>query len=601
MMEIKEQHITEVFYKNAALRGDMPFLGYKEQGVWKTISWREAERRARNFALGLASLGVVPGDHVAIFSPNRPEWGLSDIAILSNACADIPIYPTNSSEETEYILNDSGSKIVIVAEKMHFDRVMAIRENVPTLTHIITMDRIEGAYNGGSILHFDDVMELGAAHEDPGELDRRMASIKQEDMATLIYTSGTTGPPKGVILTHKNFLSNMYQAHISHPNVFVPGQKSLSFLPLSHSLERTAGWYLMIFEGGTVYYAEDPTTVVDNMQELRPDFVVSVPRLFEKIYSGIVQKVEKASPFKKAMFNFASTTGAEAAEHITQNKPLPLGLTIRYALAKKLVLNKLKIALGADNIKVFVSGGGPLSVEVNKFFHSLGMTVHEGYGLTETTPITNVVTFEDFRFGTVGKPVADTQIKIAEDGEILIKGPQVMKGYYNKPEATAEAFDEDGWFLTGDIGEVNDGFLKITDRKKALIITAGGKNISPANIEGALITNRYIENAVAIGDARPFITALIVPDFEALHEWAEEKGITAPDNAMLVKDPEVLALFKEQVDLVNERFARVEQVKKFSLMDHSFTQETGELTPTMKLKRKVVNTKYADDINGLYG
>ena len=600
MMDIKEQHITEVFYKNAALRGDNPFMGYKEGGVWKTISWRETERRVRNLALGLASLGVNPGDHVAIFSPNRPEWGIADLAILSNGCADIPVYPTNSAEETEYILNDSGSKIVIVAEKLHFDRVMAIRDNVPTLTHVITMDRIEGAYNGGSVLHFNDVMDLGAAFEDKGELDRRMAAIKQQDMATLIYTSGTTGPPKGVILTHKNFLSNMYQAHLSHPNTFVPGQRSLSFLPLSHSLERTAGWYLMIFEQGTVYYAENPTTVVDNMQELRPDFVVSVPRLFEKIYSGIVQKVEKAPPVKKALFNFASRAGGEAAEYITQNKPLPMLLSLRYALAKKLVLDKLKVALGADHIKVFVSGGGPLAVEINKFFHALGMTVHEGYGLTETTPITNVVTFEHFRFGTVGRAVADTQVKIADDGEILIKGPQVMKGYYNKPEATAEAFDEDGWFLTGDIGEINDGFLKITDRKKALIITAGGKNISPANIEGALITDRYIENAVAIGDARPYITALIVPDFEALNVWAEEKGITAPDNASLVKDPEVLALYKQQIDIINERFARVEQIKKFHLMDHSFAQETGELTPTMKLKRKVVNTMYSGDIENLY-
>ncbi len=600
MIEVKERSIPEMFYNNVQELHQQPLFGWKENEQWKSMSWGEANRKVRNLALGLISLGAKPKDHIALFSPNRWEWCVSDLAILSAGCADIPIYPTNSATESEYILNDSESTIVIVAEKDHLERVLAVRERVPSLTYIITMDDIRGAYDDDQVLHIDEVFSMGEKFGEQSELDKRLMNIDQQDMATLIYTSGTTGPPKGVILTHFNFLVNAYQAYLSHEEMFERGQRSLSFLPLSHCLERTADWYVVVYLGGCMYFAESPLTVIDNMKEIRPNFVVSVPRLFEKIYSGIQEKLQTAPPRRQKIFAWALDVGAKAAQYITQNKKMPLGLRAQHALADKVVFTKIKENLGADRIKTLVSGGGPLNEEINRFFHAIGLTVHEGYGLTETTPIATASDFKNFRFGSVGKAVLDTEIKIAEDGEILIKGPQVMKGYYNKPEATAEAFTEDGWFKTGDIGELNDGFLKITDRKKELIITAGGKNISPANIEQALIVDRYIENAVAIGDARRFISALIVPDFEALQNWAKEKNISYDQPQELIEHADVQKLFEDRINAINQQFARVEQIKKFRLVNHSFSQETGELTPTMKLKRKAVNEKYSNLIEQMY-
>ena len=599
MLDIKEKHVPEMFYNNVREMGDQTLFGWKEEGVWKTMSWREAGLRVRNLALGLISLGVGKKDHVAIFSPNRPEWGISDIAILSCAGADIPIYPTNSAMEAEYILNDSGSSVVIAAEREHLDRILQVRENVPGLNLIITMDKIDGV-DDSTVLHFDEVMALGERYEDKEELNRRLDAIDREDMATLIYTSGTTGPPKGVILTHKNFLANIYQSFLSHEEMFERRQCSLSFLPLSHSLERTTDWYVVVYLGGTIYFAESLLTVVDNMKEIHPHFVIGVPRLFEKIHAGIHEKLAAAPPRRRKIFAWAAGVGAEATAYLTQNRPMPLGLALKHRLAKAAVFNKVRANLGAERIRIFVSGGGPLAREINEFFNSLGLTVHEGYGLTETAPVATATDFKDFRFGTVGKPVKDTEIKIAEDGEILIKGPQVMKGYYNKPEATKEVFTEDGWFKTGDIGELEDGFLKITDRKKELIITAGGKNISPQNIENAVVADRYIENVVAIGDRRRFISALIVPDFEALEQWAEENNLFCGDRAELVWKPEVQRLYEGRIREYNELFSRAEQIKKFRLIDHSFSQEGGELTPTMKLKRKVINDKYGDMIEDMY-
>jgi long-chain acyl-CoA synthetase len=598
MLSFKERSVPEMFFDRVKEKGDKPFLAFKKDGVWNYLSFREVERRVRNLALALISMDIKPQDRVAIFSPNRPEWVISDLAILSIGGIDVPIYATNSPQECEYILSHSESRICLVSDQTLFDKIYSVKKNLPQLKKIITFEKV--VTDDKDVISIDEAYRIGENYEAKQELDERLARIALEDTATIIYTSGTTGPPKGVMLTHRNFLSNVYQAINSHPGIFEDGDRSISFLPLSHSLERTAGYYLLMRAGVIIHYAESIQTVVDNMKEIKPHFVVSVPRLFEKIYAGITEKVEKATPLKKRLFKWATSVGDKVVDYKVNNKPIPLSLLPQYLLAKRLVLDKLKSAIGCDNIKVFVSGGAPLSVEINRFFHSIGVTVHEGFGLTETSPITNVNTFTDFMFGTVGKPVEDTEIKIAEDGEILIKGPQVMKGYYKDEQSTKEAFTEDGFFKTGDIGEIVNGFLKITDRKKNIIITAGGKNITPANIEFAMLSSRFISQAMVIGDRRPYLTMLIVPNFEALKTWAKEKGIEFTSNQDLISNKEVYKLYEKIVEETNQQFAQVERIKKFTLLPEEFSQATGELTPTLKLKRKEVLKKYADIIEAMY-
>ncbi|MCX7958409.1 MAG: long-chain fatty acid--CoA ligase [Deltaproteobacteria bacterium] len=556
MLKFKERSVAELFFDKVREKGDRLFLARKVKGNWEYLSYTEVEYRVRNLGLALISMGVNPQDRVAIFSPNRPEWVISDLASLSIGAIDVPIYATNSAKECEYILSHSESKIIFVSDQELFDKIASVKKNLPLLRKIITFERV--ASSDSDVMSIEEAYKTGESYKAKEEFDERMAKIALEDTATIIYTSGTTGPPKGVMLTHKNFLSNVYQAIESHPGIFEEGDRSVSFLPLSHSLERTAGYYLLMRAGTTIHYAESIQTVVDNMKEIKPHFVVSVPRLFEKIYAGIIEKVEKAPPLKKRLFYWATSVGDKAVDYIVKGKPIPLTLMPQYLIAKRLVLDKLKAAIGCENIKVFVSGGAPLSPEINRFFHSIGVTVHEGFGLTETTPITNVNTFSDFMFGTVGKPVADTEIKIAEDGEILIRGPQVMKGYYKNEEATREVFTEDGFFKTGDIGVILDGFLKITDRKKNIIITAGGKNITPANIEFAMLSSRFISQAM------------------------------------------VIKLYEKIIEDTNQQFAQVERIKRFTLLPEEFSQATGELTPTLKLKRKEVLNKYGDIIESMY-
>ncbi len=602
MLKIDETSIGDMFFRTVAKRGSAPFMGRRRgPNDWPTETYDQVAAKVRHMGLGLLSLGVKPGDRVALFSPNRPEWGISDLGVLCIGAADAPIYATNSAEEARYIIEDSGAEICLAADGDQFNRVRSVLDDIPGLKYLVTFGELPAdAKDDKRLLSIEQVYELGKAYEKPEEFDERLKAVKIEDLATLIYTSGTTGPPKGVMLTHRNFLANVHQAFDSHPDIFGSGDISLSFLPLSHSLERTAGWYLMVFVGGTIYYARDAKLVVEDMKEVRPQFFISVPRLFEKIYAGIKDKVSKASGTKQFMFNWSIKVGSEALPYTCFRKQPPLFLGWKLAIARKLVLRKLAVALGADRIKVLVSGGGPLAKEINEFFHTVGMVVHEGYGLTETTPVATVNSFDKLRFGSVGAPVDETEVRIAEDGEIMLRGPQIMKGYWGKPEATAEVLDSDGWFATGDIGVFEDGYLYITDRKKDLIITAGGKNIAPQNIENALVLDPFVDKVATIGDRRPFLSALLVPAFEKLEEWARERNLPANDRAKLITHPDVLALYQGILDKFNKTVARVEQIKKFRLMDHEFSQETGELTPTMKLKRKVVAQRYADVIESMY-
>ena len=599
-MEYTERHIPEVFFSRAAEHASFPFLGFKEEGEWKSWTWQEVEGKVLALARTLLKLGVKKGDHVAIFSPNCPMWAVTDLAALSVGAIDVPIYATNSAAECEYILNDSQCKVCFVGTADHLEKILSIRQQVGTLEHVVCMGPMAGD-DADKVVGAAEAMASPETPENRAELERRLAELGPEDTATLIYTSGTTGPPKGVMLSHRNFISNVMQAEHSHPGIFVPRQDILlSFLPLSHSLERTTGWYLPMHYGCTVYYAQSMLTVVDDMKEIRPHFAVSVPRLFEKIYDGVHAKVANASPVKRLLFSWSVGVGIRAAERQLADQSVTGLLALQHRLAKKLVLDKLKAALGLDRNKVFVSGGAPLAAHINRFFHGIGVSVHEGYGLSETTPILSVNGFGSTRLGTVGKAVEETEVRIAEDGEIVVRGPQVMQGYHNQPEATREVLDEDGWFYTGDIGVLEDGYLRITDRKKNIIITAGGKNISPQNIEGMLQSIPHVGQVLVIGDRLPYLTALIVPAFDTLERWAGEKGISFASREELAAHPKVRQHFESGLATINEEMARVEQVKKLTVLPQEFSQETGELTPTLKVRRRVVLEMYNQQIEAMY-
>jgi len=597
-MGFSEKSIAGIFHNRAEQYQFEPFLRYKKDGKWVPISWREMQKMVTRTGLGLISLGIKPDDMVGIFSENCWEWLVADLAALSIGASDAPIYATNSGAEAAYIINDSNTKALFVSDKDHLDRVLSEKKNMKTLKHIITFEAMDTAEKG--IMTLDELMKKGDEVKDKSVFEERLSKIKPEDLATLIYTSGTTGQPKGVMLTHDNFVSNVLQSYASH-NLISHSDVALSLLPWSHSLGRTVSVYLMIHIGAVINLAESFAAVLQNMQETRPTLMVSVPRLFEKLHSGILAQAEKATPMKKKLFQWAMSVANRAVDFTVQHKTMPAALKIQHDLAEKLIFSKMRAALGLDRIKVFISGGGPIAVEIDRFFNGIGVPVHNGYGLTETTPVTNVNRFDIFEFGSVGPAMPDTQVMIAPDGEILIKGPQVMKGYYNKPEDTKAVFTEDGWFMTGDIGMIDQkGCLHITDRKKDIIVTAGGKNIAPQNIENTLASDVFIEQSVIIGEGKKYLSALIVPNFKELADYAKKHGISFNTQEDLVKKPEIITFYDQKIKTLMKDYARVEQIRKFALLPREFTIESGEITPTLKIKRKVVGKNYAEIIDGMY-
>ncbi len=596
-MSFSEKSIAGIFQNRAERYQYETFLRYKAEGRFHPISWNETSRMVRNLGLGLISLGVDRGDVVAIFSENSWQWVVADLAILSIGAADAPIYATSSGEEATYIVNDSGSKIVFVSDREHLDRLLTVRPKMEGLQKIITFDPLES--DDENILTMEAVMDLGAQSGDTHAFDDRLEALDPAGLATLIYTSGTTGPPKGVMLTHANFVANVFQCLATH--VVDHSDEALQILPWSHSFGRTVGLYLVMTAGATLSIAESFATVLDDLKAIRPTLMVSVPRLFEKLYSGILSQVEKAPPVKKKLFYWSKDTAERSVDYLVEHREMPLPLRLQYLAADRLVYSKLRASLGLDRIKVFINGGGPLSVEIDRYFNGVGVPLHNGYGLSETTPVTNTNTFETHVFGSVGPAIPDTKVKIAEDGEILIKGPQVMKGYHNQIEATKAVFTEDGWLLTGDIGFIDDkGCLHITDRKKDIIITAGGKNIAPQNIENTLVSDLMIEQAVVIGEGRKYLSALIVPNFTELSTYAREQGISFDGNEDLIRKSEIITFFTERIEHLMRDFARVEQIRRFTLLPREFSIESGELTPTLKMKRKIINENHRDIIESMY-
>ena len=495
------------------------FLLEKKEGAYRAVSMAEFERRVRHFALGLRELGFAAGDKLCLLSENRPEWAVTDFAVLCSGGLTVPIYTTLTSEQSHYIIDDSDAKIVVVSNAELWRKIEPLRSRLPKVRHFISM---EPAAPDGA-LTMDEVRARGRAAEEkePGAFDAMCARVKPDDEASLIYTSGTTGVPKGVILTHRNFLSNIQSALriIS----FTERDTVLSFLPLSHVLERMVT-FTYVTVGATIGYAESVETVAQNLLEVRPHIMVSVPRVFEKIYARVMDQVLAGSPLKRKIFFWALGIGKRVSALTLAGKPVPPALRWKRGLAHRLVFRKIIDKTGG-RIRFFVSGGAPLSRDIAEFFHALGLVILEGYGLTETSPCLTINSFEALRFGTVGKPLPGIEIRILEDGEILARGPNIMKGYYKKEAETREVM-EGGWFHTGDIGHFDaDGFLVITDRKKDLIVTSGGKNVAPQPIENILKLSPYITSAVVLGDRKRFISALIVPNFEKLEAWARANGV----------------------------------------------------------------------------
>ncbi len=590
------QTIPELFL-NAVRNKPRPdcFSTKDDSGKYVDVSSEEALRRVNCLRTGLKSLGVKPGDAVAILSENRLEWALSDLSSLCAGALTVPIYPTLLPETIEYILNDCKPVAIFVSTAEQATKIHQMRDRLPFLQDIISYDHTQLP----NVMTFDKLLSIGEnLIEENADPYGFCAPVDKDAPCSIIYTSGTTGNPKGVVLSHWNFVSNV--THIDNTFDFRRDDRCLSFLPLSHVLERMAGYYTMLMAGIGIAYAERMDTVPMDILEVKPTIIISVPRLYEKIYAKTLTLALAGSPIKKNIFFWARSVGMEHAELVTNNLPIPGLLNFKKGIADKLVFSKLRAKLGG-RIRFMVSGGAPLNKTINQFFYAANLHIMEGYGLTETSPVLSCNTPENIRFGSIGKPLHETEIRIADDGEIMARGPQVMLGYFNNEAATAEILDGEGWLSTGDIGHFDDdGFLFITDRKKDIIVTAGGKNIAPQPIENRYKTSKFVAMAIVIGDRRKYLTIIIVPDLETLGNHAKSIGLNIDDTGNLLTDPSIQKLFEELMNEINGELPSFSQIKKFALLDREFTLEEGELTPTMKIKRFAVNKKHKAMIDQMY-
>ncbi|WP_420379199.1 AMP-dependent synthetase/ligase [Gilvibacter sp.] len=564
----------------------------KYAGTWTKTSTQEYIDKANAISRGLLRLGVDTGDKVALISmTNRTEWNICDIGILQLGAQDVPIYPTISEDDYAYVLNHSESKYCFVSCQEVLDKINKIKDQVPTLQGVYSFDSIDGCDN------WTKVLELGADDSNQNEVQKRMDTVKESDLATLIYTSGTTGRPKGVMLSHSNIVSNAINSATRLP-IVEGSAKALSFLPVCHIYERML-MYMYQYTGTGIYFAESLETISDNLKEVKPQVMTAVPRLLEKVYDKIIAKGTDLTGIKKKLFFWAVSLGLKWKPY-GQNGGL---YEFKLKIARKLIFSKWQEALGG-NLQAIASGSAALQPRLARVFNAAGCPVFEGYGLTETSPVVSVNDMRNggLRIGTVGKMLPDTEVKIAEDGEILVKGPQVMMGYYKDPEKTAEVL-KDGYFHTGDIGEIDaDGFLKITDRKKEMFKTSGGKYIAPQLIENVMKQSRFIEQIMVIGDGEKMPAALIQPNFEFIADWNErkEKGLPS-DPAALIKEEVLIKRIQKEVDRYNQRFGKWEMIKKFELTPDVWSIEDGHLTPTMKMRRKIIKEKYMDLYNKIYG
>jgi long-chain acyl-CoA synthetase len=590
------QTIVDLFEEAVTHKSRTDALLVKRKDNFQPLSSAEVRSQVEGMVAGLMDLGVEGGDRIALLSENRPEWLVADIAILSAGAINVPVYPTLPSNQIESLLNDAGVKIIILSTAEQLEKIREIQSKVPTLQATVVMDLEEP--ESDSLRSFANLQDQGrqAWQRDSAAYLKVRQGIDPQDVATIIYTSGTTGPPKGVMLSHANIVANLLELS----RVFDLDHKDrvLSLLPLSHIFERVAH-YLMFYCGVSIAYAESIEKVPINMQEVQPTVVASVPRFFEKLYDRVMESRQLTTGLKRALSDWAFEVGEHHTRHILQGTTPPPGLAFQRFLASKIVFAKLQQRIGG-RLRFFISGGAPLDPRLAEFFHSAGILILEGYGLTETSPVIAVNNPNRFRFGTVGPPLPGLEVRIADDGEVLTRGPSVMLGYYNRPEETREVIQE-GWFHTGDIGHLDpDGFLKITDRKKDLIVTAGGKNVAPQPIEGLLKSSPAVLNAVVLGDKRPYLCALVVPNPDAVTGHAREQGLSFGSYGELLQTPQIREFLMNAVENSTAGLASFETVKKIIPVEKDFTIEDGELTPTLKVKRRIVEKRFKDQIEALY-
>jgi long-chain acyl-CoA synthetase len=584
-----------------AKQPDRIAMRMKDYGIWHDITWTHYYENVRKVALGLHALGVTRGDHVAIVGENKPEWLYSAMGVMSLGAIFVGVYTTNPAAECEYVVGHSESVVFFCEDEEQFDKALVFRERTPKLRKAVVWD-MEGLrhFDDPMLMSFDDLLALGSKtdQENPGLFERLVDQGKPEETASIIYTSGTTGPPKGAMIGHKNYMwiakQNEKITKMSHDD------ETISFLPLNHVYEQIFDLMMHLNVGHIVNFTENTDTVMNDLRNVSPTLFHAVPRIWEKYHSAIVLKMADATWLKRTIFNIAYKIGSTYNTYKLAKKRIPVFLQIGYWLAYFCVFWKLKERLGFDRVRLGFSGAAPISHEILKFFQSIGIPIREGYGLTETTGITHISDEEHFKLGTVGRCLPESEVKIAEDGEILIRHGGIFQGYFKEQEATAEAL-AGGWFHTGDVGEVDsEGYLKITDRKKDLIITAGGKNVAPQYIENLLKFSPYITDAVVIGDRRKYITALIVIDEENVVKYAQDHKVQYTTFASLTRTEEVVKLITEEVNKVNKQIARVENIRKFRLLDKKLYTEDGEVTPTMKVKRKSIAAQYKDVIEEMY-
>jgi len=586
--------LTEEYGKNL----ERPLLKHKVNKEWVGISYSQFRKETENIALGLASLGVKRGDRVAIISENRPEWVYADMAILGLGAIDVPLYPSLTADNVEFILNNSESTTIIVSNKFQLNKLLKIRNNCRFLKNIIILNEKDFIPGNKNLFTIKEVQERGAdfGKNNPYYFKEEMKLAKPSDLCTIIYTSGTTGEPKGVMLTHDNIVSNVRDALLSFPidktDVF------LSFLPLCHIFERMAGYYTAIASGAMICYAETIDSVSSDLLEIKPTLMTAVPRLFERIHSKVIKNFESQPAKKQKIINWSLETGRQYAQ-AKKRKNIPVSLSLKHAVANKLVFSKLREKTGG-NIRFFISGGAALSRDLGEFFEAVGILILEGYGLTESSPVISANRIDNYKFGSVGKPFSSVEVKIAHDGEILARGPNIMQGYYkNKKETDATIID--GWLHTGDIGVFDaEGFLIITDRKKHLFKTSAGKYIAPTPIENLFLASKFIEQFILIGDRRMFLSALIVPDYEAIKEYADSNNIPYKDETELVEKKEIYDMMEKELAQFQKNLANYERVRKFALLDKPLTLEGGEITPTLKIRRNVIEERYKNLIEGMY-
>ncbi|MFY9607130.1 MAG: long-chain fatty acid--CoA ligase [Blastocatellia bacterium] len=598
-MSIEPQTLNELFNGAADRYRDSEFLRFKRDSQWQSLAFGEVARRVRELALGLYSAGVRSGERVAIWSEDRPEWNIADLGSLAVGAVDVPIYATQSPAQVEYILADSRARGVFVSSTF-LDTALAIKARVPSLEFVFAFDAVPSEVQDVAIIASGELASRGRAlsGEQPGIYESLWRAARPEDLATLLYTSGTTGDPKGVMLTHRNLTANALNT-VRWLGLEGRRDLALTYLPLSHIFERGA-FYVYTHCGAVVAYAESIETVAKNLLEVRPTVMTSVPRMFEKIYGKIMERGLNAGFLKKQIFLWSLDVGREWAARTNRGEQVGAWLNLKHRLADALIFKKWRAAMGG-NIRVFISGGAALAPEIGYLFSAAGLQILQGYGLTETSPSVSCNTELRNRIGSVGPVMDGVSVRIAEDGEILVKGDTVMKGYYNRPAENEEAFTSDGWFRTGDIGEIDtDGFLTITDRKKDLIKTSGGKYIAPQQVENLIKSSRFVAQVFVVGNSRKFASALVVPNLQMLRDYAKLKGIAYAGDGDLIADPRIVDLIQRQVDKYTTGLARYEKVKKVALLEQELSAESGDLTLTLKPRRSLIEKKYAAVIDRLY-